>query len=103
MTSTTTPRQETDVPWAVRSRRPGWRNPRLLLGVVLVAASVALGARLLSAADDTVGVWALTRDLPAGAVVDQADVERRQVRFPDDRTADGYLAARDDLPSGTTL
>jgi hypothetical protein len=103
MTTTTTPRSETDVPRAVRSRRPGWRNPRLVLGVVLVAASVVLGARLLAAADDTVGVWALTRDLPAGAVVDEGDLERRQVRFPDERTADGYLAARDALPSGTTL
>src|SRR5699024_7184933 len=33
-------------PAAVRLRRPGWRDPRLLLGVVLVAASVALGSSL---------------------------------------------------------
>ena len=77
----------------MRSRRAGWRNPRLLLGVVLVAGSVLLGARLLAAADDTVGVWALSRDLPAGATVGKGDLERRQIRFPDVDTANGYLAA----------
>jgi len=74
-----------------------------LLGIVLVAGSVVLGARLLAVADDTVGVWAVARDLPAGAQLDTGDLERRQIRFPDADTADGYLAARDDLPSGATL
>ena len=66
MTHHRPPRPDTAVPRAPRSRRPGWRNPRLLLGLVLVAGSVVLGARLLAAADDTVGVWAVARDLPAG-------------------------------------
>lgn len=102
--STRTPtRAEADVPRATRSRRPGWRNPRLLLGIVMVAGSVVLGARLLAAADDTVGVWAVARDLPAGATLGQGDLERRQIRFPDSGTADGYLAATDDLPDGATL
>jgi len=103
MTVTAPHRHETTVPRATRSHRPGWRNPRLLLGIVLVAASVVLGARLLAAADDTVGVWAVAHDLPAGAQLDQGDLERRQIRFPEADTADRYLAARDDLPSGATL
>ena len=103
MTLTAPARADTSVPRATRSHRPGWRNPRLLLGLVLVAGSVVLGARLLAAADDTVGVWALARDLPAGATVDAGDVERRQIRFPDAETADGYLAASRDLPAGVTL
>jgi hypothetical protein len=97
----TTP--ETEVPAAQRSRRPGWRNPRLLLGLLLVAASVVVGARLMAAADDTVGVWAVAHDLPAGAALDGGDVVRRQVRFPDAQTADGYLAASDPLPDTATL
>ena len=90
-------------PGATRARRPGWRNPRLLLGLVLVAGSVVLGARLVAAADDTVGVWAVARDLPAGATVTASDLERRQVRFPDRATADAYLSSSDAVPSGSTL
>jgi hypothetical protein len=96
-------RPDTATPRAQRSRRPGWRNPRLLLGLVLVATSVVVGARLMAAADDTVGVWVLARDLPEGATVADGDLERRQVRFPDAPTADRYLAAADDLPADATL
>lgn len=90
-------------PTATRSRPPGWRNPRLLLGLVLVAASVVLGARLLASADDTVPVWAVARDLPVGATVSVDDLQRRQVRFPDSATADAYLPADDALPVGSRL
>lgn len=97
------PHPEGAVTRATRSHRPGWRNPRLLLGILLVAGSVVLGARLLATADDTVGVWALARDLPAGASVETVDVERRQIRFPDEGTANGYLSASRDLPPGARL
>lgn len=103
MTVTVPTRVEQTAPRAARSHRPGWRNPRLLLGIVLVAGSVLLGARLFAAADDTVGVWALSRDLPAGAAVAAGDLERRQIRFPDAETADRYLASSDTVPAGTTL
>lgn len=104
MTPTATPPGEpTPAPAATRSRRPGWRNPRLLLGLVLVAGSVVLGARTMAAADDTVGVWSLERDLPAGATVQRDDLVRRQLRFPDAATADGYLSAADVPPAGATL
>ncbi len=103
MTTSAPSRSDTAAPPATRSRRPGWRNPRLLLGLLLVAGSVVLGARVLAAADDSVGVWAVARDLPAGAAIDRGDLEQRKVRFPDGETADGYLAARDDLPEGATL
>ncbi len=89
-------------PRAVRSRAPGWRNPRLLLGLLLVAASVALGARLMAAADDTVGVWAVRRDLPAGATLRSADLERVQVRFPDSTRAEDYVGGTD-RPTKQTL
>ena len=99
----TAPRQETVPARAQRSRRPGWRNPRLLVGLLLVAASVVIGARLMAAADDTVGVWAVARDLPAGASLGEGDLQRRQVRFPDGATADSYLAATDEVPPAATL
>ena len=100
---TLTARPESSVSPATRSRKPGWRNPRLLLGVLLVAASVVLGARLVAAADDSVAVWSVARDLPAGAEVQAEDLEPRQIRFSDERTADGYLSARDGLPDAATL
>ena len=103
MTLTAPPRDELAAPKASRSRRPGWRNPRLLLGLVLVAGSVVLGARLIAGADDSVGVWALERDLPSGAPVTSGDLVRRQVRFAEATTADRYLSAERDLPSGATL
>lgn len=104
LTAPATNGRHTDTaPPATRSRAPGWRNPRLLLGLVLVAVSVVLGARLLASADDTVPVWAVSRDLPAGATVSTGDLERRQVRFPDEATADAYLSADQRLPDETTL
>jgi hypothetical protein len=73
------------------------------VGLVLVAGSVVLGARLMSAADDTVGVWVLAKDLPAGATLGTDDLERRQVRFPDAATADRYLASDQQVPDGSVL
>lgn len=103
MTVTARSPADAAVPRATRSHRPGWRNPRLLLGILLVAGSVVLGGRLLAAADDTVGVWVVARDLPAGAALEDGVLERRQLRFPDARTAARYLLADDTLPAGATL
>ncbi len=57
----------------------------------------------MASADDTVGVWSVSRDLPAGAELEQSDLTRRQVHFPDAETADGYLSAREPLPDGAAL
>ena len=42
----------TQAPAATRVARPGWRDPRLWIGLLIVAGSVVLGARLLAAVDD---------------------------------------------------
>jgi hypothetical protein len=55
----------------------------------------------MAAADDTVTVWAVTADQPAGAQLTEDDVEARRVRFADDRTAVGYLPASRALPEGS--
>ncbi len=60
-------------PQAVRLSRPGWRDPRLLVGIVLVALSVALGAMAVSAAGRTVPVLAATRALVPGDPLASAD------------------------------
>ena len=85
-------------PAALRLRRPGWRDPRLLLGVVLVAGSVALGSTLVSAAGRTVAVYAAAEALVPGDVVDAGALRVREVRLGD---ADGaYLPADVPLPEG---
>lgn len=88
---------------ARRAVRPGWRDPRLALGVLVLAGSVVLGATVLGRADRTVAVWALTADLPAGRAVSADAVEERRVRFADAALADHYLSAADAVPAGTVL
>lgn len=90
-------------PDAVRHRRLGWRDPRIVLGLVLVSLCVLAGARVLRSADDTVPVWTLARDLPQGASVQQRDLESARVRFADAEAADRYVSAEKPLPAGSTL
>lgn len=51
----TTDPSSTTPPPATRTGTPGWRDPRLWIGVLVVAASVVLGARIVGGSDDTVG------------------------------------------------
>lgn len=81
-----------------RARRPGWRDPRLWLGVALIALSVLGGARIFAAADDTVELWAVAADHAAGDRLDRDDLEVRRVRFADAAELDRYLLASEPLP-----
>ncbi|HMO11506.1 MAG TPA: hypothetical protein PKB06_08405, partial [Actinotalea sp.] len=82
-------------PPAVRLRRPGWRDPRLLAGVVLVAMAVALGTWAVGAAGRAVPVLATQHALGPGELVDRAALVVREVRL--DRAEDLYLTDRADL------
>lgn len=93
----------TNAPPAVRARPPGWRDPRIVVGVVIMAVSVLVGGWLLSSADDTVGIVVLRHGLPAGAQITLSDLGSRQVRFADDDMAARYLRAGQRLPSGAVL
>ena len=73
----------TDTPTARRSSAPGWRDPRLWIGVALVAASVLAGAIVLGTSDDTVAVWAATDTMGPGHALTADDLTVRQVGFPD--------------------
>ncbi|MCL2542404.1 MAG: hypothetical protein FWE71_08110 [Nocardioidaceae bacterium] len=90
-------------PPAQRVGRPGWRDPRLWIGVVLVTASVLAGARLLAGADDTVRVWAVAHEIGAGSRVHPADLVVRRVRFGDASDLDLYYVADQALPGGLVL
>lgn len=88
---------------ALRVRRPGWRDPRLWIGVVLVAGSVVAGARLLAAADDTVQVWSAATDLGAGDRLTEDDLVATRVRFADAAALAGYLTVEAELPADLRL
>lgn len=85
-------------PAAVRVARPGWRDPRLWLGVVIVAACVVAGARILGSADDTVSVWAVSGQHPAGATLARSDLVAEKVDFPDAGDLDRYFLTDASLP-----
>ena len=95
--------QTPHTPAAVRATRPGWRDPRLWIGVAIVAASVLVGAKFLGNADDSVAVWSVSADMGAGDTVGDADVVARNVRFVQASDADRYVAADESLPDGATL
>jgi flagella basal body P-ring formation protein FlgA len=72
-----------------RVRAPKWLDLRLVAGVVLVLASVLLGARVISSANASDSVWAASRDLAPGTVLSAADLSEVHVRLP--AGADAYL------------
>lgn len=88
---------------ATRSGSPGWRDPRLWVGIVLVAGSVVAGARILSTADDMTQVWAASSDLAVGQTITAADLRVTRVRFDDSADEQRYLGVDDELPATLTL
>ena len=92
-----------DVPAATRDATPGWRDPRLWVGIVLVTGSVVAGARILSTADDMTAVWAASSDLAAGQTLTAGDLRAARVRFDDGAAERRYLGVDDDLPADLTL
>jgi len=92
-----------DAPLATRATSPGWRDPRLWIGVAIVAVSVVAGARLLGAADDSVAVWAVASDMGAGDTVTADDLVSQRVRFVEDADLDTYFVAAEQLPSDLQL
>ena len=90
-------------PSGPRPRRvgpPRWLDLRLVLGVLLVLGSVLVGARVLTAADATVPVWAASADLSEGTVLADGDLVAVPVRLDD--VAPAYLATST-RPEGRVL
>lgn len=87
---------------ATRYRVAGWRDPRLGIGIAMVAVSVLLGSLLFAHADDTVEVWGVVRDLPAGSTVHPGDLEPRRIRLADGEPSI-YLQVGGSGPTGRRL
>ena len=91
------------MPAATRSTAPGWRDPRLWVGVVLVTGSVVAGAGIMAGADDTTSVWAASGDLVAGQTLTSEDLTATRVRFAEAADGERYLAVDEQLPDELTL
>ncbi|GAA3815030.1 hypothetical protein [Cellulomonas soli] len=93
---------ELPAPVAVRLRRPGWRDPRLLAGLAMVAASVALGSWAVRTAQATVPVY-----VARGALVPGEAVAADRLAVVDVRLGtvglDGYLSADEPLPTDAVV
>jgi len=90
-------------PPARRLGRRGWRDGRLIFGVLVVLLSVVLGARLFAAADRTTGWVAAKTDLPAGHVVTAADLVAVRAQLNDTTAARYYPGRRRGEVVGGTL
>ncbi|ROS31171.1 hypothetical protein [Cellulomonas sp. PhB150] len=84
-------------PVAARLRRPGWRDPRLLVGVAMVAASVALGSWVVRSAQTTVPVYVAREALVPGQRVAADDLVVADVQLADGEL-EHYLRADEPLP-----
>jgi hypothetical protein len=93
----------TDVPAARRNAPPSWRDPRLWVGLAIVAASIVAGAVVLGTSDQTVPVWAATDRLGSGHLLTADDLSVRRVRFDDVGAAALYFRADRQLPGGLRL
>ena len=85
---------------ARRVGRRRWQDPRLWVGILLVAISVLVGARVLAAADNTVPVWRVSQALQPGDAVTAGGLEVAHVRVADTGTLQAYLHADVPLPDG---
>jgi hypothetical protein len=88
-------------PRATRVGTPRWLDLRLVVGVLLVLGSVAVGARVVAAADDTVPVLVAAQDLTVDRPLTAALVQTRQVlleeglaRYLSGDVPEGYVVVR---------
>ncbi|MBK7722828.1 MAG: hypothetical protein IPI32_11575 [Austwickia sp.] len=84
---------------AHRLRAPSWRDPRLIIGILLVLGSVVAGARLVNSFDDRAPVYAAAVAIRAGQVIQEHHLSRVGVVLGD--RAEHYLDAGAGLPAGT--
>jgi hypothetical protein len=86
-------------PTAARLRKPSWRDSRLVVGLVLVLLSMAIGAKVIASANDTVPMYAAAAALMPGQPVMQKDVRRVDVQLG--ANVGRYVAADHDIAANT--
>lgn len=81
-----------------RWARPRWVNLRVVVGLLLVVASMVAGARFLAADRETIEIWSVRTDLAVGAVLRADDLQAREVRLGESSAV--YLATDSSSPVG---
>ncbi|GAA4370008.1 hypothetical protein [Paeniglutamicibacter cryotolerans] len=76
---------------ARRLRKPGWKDPRLIVGTLIVLASVAGTAALVAGLDETTPMYVAKADIPLGGPVTADSLAIANVRL--EGLADRYLGA----------
>lgn len=75
--------RKVDVPEIATRRSSGsaspWRDLRMVLGVVLLAASALLGMRVVASGPAADTIWVVDRDLPRGTVLAEGDLRQESV------------------------
>jgi hypothetical protein len=84
-------------PVGARLRRPSWRDPKLLAGVLMVAAAVALGSWAVTAAQASTPVYVAAEALTPGETLGADQVAIARVRL-ERAEAEHYLLASEQLP-----
>lgn len=80
--------------------RPRWRDPRLAVGVTLMAVSVVVATVVVSGADQRVTVWGAAHDLAAGTTLTSGDLLTMSVDVTDPGR---YVGGDEDALLGRTL
>jgi len=83
---------------SARLKRPSWKDPRLLVGILLVLASVAGVVFLVGSADQTTEVYAARDGIAVGEALTEENVVRAKVRLGD--SEQHYITAESGLPQG---
>src|SRR6187551_566969 len=83
---------------AGRVRRPSWRDPRLLIGLALMALAVVAVVAIVSRADTTEPFYAAAHDLAPGAALGDDDLVVVHVRV-----SDGEYVPQEQSPVGRVL
>lgn len=81
-----------------RLKRPSWKDPRLLVGILLVLVSVAGVISLVGSADRTTEVYAARDSIAVGEKLTSDNVVRAKVRLGE--TEEQYVTVESGLPEG---
>jgi len=82
----------------MRLRRPRWKDPRLIVGIVLVVASVLMGAVLVSRLSETTTVLVVKSAIVPGDALDDAELTTVELRLGDQ--TDHYVGDLGAIPEG---
>lgn len=82
----------------MRLRRPRWKDPRLIVGIVLVLASVLMGSLLVSRLAATTPVLVARSTIVPGDPIDPADLTTVELRLGDQEAL--YVGSAEAIPEG---